>query len=738
MKYSGKKRGWGLCLVKVLISIVCISCLGGMVLGEDLVAGFVPVPAEGPAPLNVTFVDQSKGDIVKYEWDLNLSDGEESAISDKNPSNTYTTPGTYYAHLIVWNGTGHNAITHSINVFEPDLSANFTASPHSGYSPLNVSFIDQSVGAKNWSWTFNANATSTHDLNIHERNPVHTYTDPGWYTVNLTVSDNYSGDQGRKSTTSVPHFIHVLPPRIPSPDFVASPMSGTSNLTVTFTDRTPMSSEFFGNLSPKEWHYSYIWNFGDGTENYETEDPQVFHTYTSKGNFEVTLFVTGPGGDNHVNKTNYIAVDTPPVPVADFAASPSNGTAPLTVNFVGLAEGTGDLTYLWDFGDNSTKKSERTQIYTYTKPGLYTVSLNVSDGTREGYTYKPYYINVREPAPLSAMFTATPRNGTAPLQVSFIDQSYSETPLTYNWSFGDGSLINHDKNPVHIYAEEGTFDVMLQVKGGNTSNVINQSNFITVEKPALHKADFTAVPVEGPVPLIVSFVDQSSGTGPFTYKWDFGDGSGLVTDKNPSHTYETPGVYTVNETVNSSAGSILVTKERLIRATTAIEARPVYANFSAVATRGVAPFNVQFMDLSSGPVAAWKWTFGDGSSVTEQGPNHTYVNPGVYDVTLDVFNKSGVSNTTNSPRFITALSPTVRAKIGIVYPDLTNRKKIQFLDLSEGVGIDNWQWDFGDGLGNSIEQQPIHEYSTNGHYITKLGISNGYASSHTTFVVNIN
>ncbi len=741
MKNSGKKRSGGLFLAKVLISIACVSCLAGVVLGEDIYAQFAPVPAFGPAPLNVTFVDQSEGNATFYRWDLDGNGTWDSDASDNpNPSHTYTTPGTYGVCMTVWNGTLVTSnSTGEVRVTEPvegELSAYFAASPRSGYPPLNVSFIDQSVGAQGWNWTFDIN-TTTSDFERNNKNPVHTYTDPGWYTVILNVSDNYSSDQGRTREFPQEKFIHVLPVRPPQPDFVATPQSGTTNLTVTFTDQTPRTSEFFGNLSPAQWIYNYNWDFGDDSENYGANEPSAVHTYTAKGLYNVSVNVTGPGGSNIATKTGYIAVDTPPVPIADFTVSPSNGTAPLTVNFIGLAEGTGHLTYLWDFGDNSTPISGRNPVHVYTQPGSYNVALNVSDGTRIGSVIRNNSVFVREPAPLSAMFTATPRNGTAPLQVSFIDQSYSETPLTYNWSFGDGSLINHDKNPVHIYAEEGVYDVMLQVKGGNTSNVINQSNFITVQKPALHKADFTAVPVEGPVPLIVSFVDQSSGTGPFTYKWDFGDDSGQVTDKNPSHTYETPGVYTVNETVNSSAGSILVTKERLVNATTAIEARPVYANFSAVSTRGVAPFNVQFMDLSSGPVAAWKWTFGDGSSVTEQGPNHTYVNPGVYDVTLDVFNKSGVSNTTYSPRFITALSPTVSTKITLVYADLSNRKKIQFFDNSEGVGINSWSWDFGDGSDISRDQNPCHEFANSGTFPIKLSISNGYASDSNTFYIKI-
>lgn len=964
---------------KYLLLIVGIILVIPGVFAEDLMASFAAVPSSGPAPLNVTFVDQSEGAPTFWNWDFDGVSGWES--SDQNPNYTYTSPGIYNVTLVVTNSTlASYQTSRNITVSNPVLSAQFAASPRTGYAPLNVSFIDQSIGAKSWNWTFGDNFT-TPDSENSAKNPLHTYTTPGWYSVNQNVSDNYTFLDGRTVNVSFENFIHVLSPSLPEADFVATPLSGPKNLTVSFIDQTPGTDNL-----------TYIWNFGDNSLNDYTRSP--IHTYTDEGSYTVSVQVTGSGGPKIVTKNNYINVGTPPNPTADFAVVPSSGVAPLSVSFIGLANGTGNKIYEWDFGDNSTHvygrnpthvyltsgqfpvrlnvtddiggqgtvskipgvivdepvspeinftgspisgdrplnvsfsdfstglnaspvyqwwfgdnnltnerlpthlynstgifdvcltvisdgvsysnvrpgfiqvsdqkatkarfavtprngaapldvsfidQSSGTEpltyqwyfgdesvadynknpVHQYTKPGVYSVMLQVSgpsgsdlinltdgitvlapslpssafsaiplsgpvplnvsfidqsvgtgpftynwsfgDGSisydknpvhlydkvgkytvnltttnANGYSksIQENYISVN-PSSLQAFFTATPRNGTAPLEVSFIDQSYSEIPLSYNWDFGDGSIIGHDKNPVHIYTTDGIYTVSLQVIGENTSSIINQSNFITVKKPALQTADFTAVPVSGAVPLLVSFVDQSVGAGPFTYLWDFGDGSGQVSDKNPSHTYETPGVYTVNETVSSPVGPMLVTKSNLINATISDDSQITIANFSAVLTRGVAPFNVQFIDLSSGPVAAWKWTFGDGSSVTEQGPNHTYINPGVYDVSLDVFNKSGVSNTTTSPKFISALSPTVTPKIALVYADLSNRKKIQFFDHSEGVGINSWIWDFGDGSEMSTIQNPLHEYTKTGKYAINLTISNGYAKDNNVFYIKI-
>jgi len=68
------------------------------------------------------------------------------------------------------------------------------------------------------------------------------------------------------------------------------------------------------------------------------------------------------------------------------------------------------------------------------------------------------------------------------------------------------------------------------------------------------EADFTANPTKGTVPLTVEFNDQSTGTKPLTYAWDFGDGS-TSAEQNPTHTYTTPGTYTVKLTVTNAVGS---------------------------------------------------------------------------------------------------------------------------------------------------------------------------------------
>ena len=62
------------------------------------------------------------------------------------------------------------------------------------------------------------------------------------------------------------------------------------------------------------------------------------------------------------------------------------------------------------------------------------------------------------------------------------------------------------------------------------------------------------------------------------------------------------------------------------------------AGFQADRRVGEVPFTVHFYDTSYGDHDTWYWTFGDGGNSTQQNPVHTYLKPGIYDVTLRVGN----------------------------------------------------------------------------------------------------
>jgi len=162
-------------------------------------------------------------------------------------------------------------------------------------------------------------------------------------------------------------------------DMTGTPTSGVAPLEVMFT-----------NNSTGEYD-TCLWDFGDSTTSDEC-DPSP-HTYTDAGVYTVSLTVSGLGGSDTKTLEDYISVYSPVV--ADFSGSPTNGIAPLEVNFTNNSTGDYD-TCLWDFGDTTTSSECNPSPHTYTDAGVYTVSLTVSGLGGSDTMTKADYISVEE------------------------------------------------------------------------------------------------------------------------------------------------------------------------------------------------------------------------------------------------------------------------------------------------------------------------------------------------------
>jgi len=170
--------------------------------------------------------------------------------------------------------------------------------------------------------------------------------------VTLTVSG--SGGSNSKGLT-----IQVTTPP-PTASFTANPTSGNAPLAVQCTDQSS------GSITSRDW------NFGDGSSHSSAQSPS--HTYNTAGSYTVTLTVSGSGGSN--SKSLTIRVTTPP-PTANFSASPTSGSVPLTVQFTDKS--TGSITaWDWNFGDVPLHSSSRSPSHIYVLPGDYTVTLTVT------------------------------------------------------------------------------------------------------------------------------------------------------------------------------------------------------------------------------------------------------------------------------------------------------------------------------------------------------------------------
>jgi len=79
-------------------------------------------------------------------------------------------------------------------------------------------------------------------------------------------------------------------------------------------------------------------------------------------------------------------------------------------------------------------------------------------------------------SPLAASFSANTTSGEAPLAVAFSDASTGPV-MNWSWDFGDGTGASV-KDPVHVYAAPGVFNVSLTVSGANENNTKTIDGYI--------------------------------------------------------------------------------------------------------------------------------------------------------------------------------------------------------------------------------------------------------------------
>jgi PKD repeat protein len=162
--------------------------------------------------MNVTFRDLSAGAPESWAWDF----GDGSRSNEQNPVHRYLVPGSYTVSLTASKGDQTDTRTQpdAIIALPPRLQADFSAFPLKGPVPLKVTFTDLSTGSPwEWNWNITQNVTHTNASILHDQNPVITFTDPGVYSVWLSVSNIYGTSEVFKR-----QYITVTNPFYRSPD----------------------------------------------------------------------------------------------------------------------------------------------------------------------------------------------------------------------------------------------------------------------------------------------------------------------------------------------------------------------------------------------------------------------------------------------------------------------------------------------------------------------------------------
>ena len=209
----------------------------------------------------------------------------------------------------------------------------------------------------------------------------------------------------------------------------------------------------------------------------------------------------------------------------------------------------------------------------------------------------------------------------------------------------------------------------------------------------------------GCAPYTVNF--QNSSTNAITYKWDFGDGTPVLTTASPSHTFVNPGIYDVmliaidSNTCNIADTSFL---------TITVKSDTVKADFTMATFENCDSLQIALTNTSY-KGHTWAWSSGNNVTSSLQNPVFTYYSPGTYQVRL-IATDTTTCNVKDT--MIAFVKMKHRVDAGSLSPDSACVPFVKNFQQN-ATGANQYYWDFGDGNYDTINN-PSHTYQSTGTF----------------------
>jgi len=241
------------------------------------------------------------------------------------------------------------------------------------------------------------------------------------------------------------------------------------------------------------------------------------------------------------------------------AQAPRNVLVNTPVQFYGyVTGGEPDYTWSWDFGDGTTS-TERNPLHLYSAVSEYTVTLTGTDQAGNVST-DTLVVTTKEVLADAYIHHSGATNFPAPPVSGHSVQGVGGMPpYTYQWDFGDGGL-SIEQHPIHLYNSAGDFTIAVTVTDNQShSDTVQQGIHVVVGPLYLESIESNlgeahqAVTYQ-PVHFVASV---SGGIRPYSYDWDFGDGTTHSSDITPVHCYTQAGAYRIILTITDAEGSVL-------------------------------------------------------------------------------------------------------------------------------------------------------------------------------------
>ncbi len=408
----------------------------------------------------VTFKNTSVND-DSVRW--TFVGGTPSTSKAFAPVIVYNTAGTYDVKLIAYSSAGNDTIItkNDILVSEIPVAAFSIVDSVCVNTNTNIVFTGTSPAGSVVAWSFGAN--STPDTAVTASTQTVMWSDTGMRVIQLKISNN-----GCDSVFIDTIYVKECNGMSPSP---------IAEFTSSKTTICALDSIIFTNTSTNA--VTYDWSFEGGTPSTSVDvSPSV--VYSTPGLYDVRLIAINNDKRDTILLEDYITINSNPV--SEFTL-PEESCIDSVVSIIFTGTASDSATYSWNFGTDATPAMSNTsgnQSATYSTEGLKVVTLQI---TQNGCTSNVFTdtINIQN-------CTIVPGD-TAISDFTFvINQTKSEVDFTntskkatdFIWDFGDG-VMSIEKNPIHTYTTQDTFNVCLIAKNLTSSDTTCYS--LIIKKP---------------------------------------------------------------------------------------------------------------------------------------------------------------------------------------------------------------------------------------------------------------
>lgn len=302
----------------------------------------------------------------------------------------------------------------------------------------------------------------------------------------------------------------------------------------------------------------------------------------------------------------------------------------------------------WFLNNALVSTSGYTTAFTFTAPGNYTVSLVVNDNLTcniKDSTISYVTVFARPTAVISSTYAQC--STTVALSNTVTG---SAATSSISWNFGDSSPLSTQNNPLHTYANSGTYIVSFTA---NDAHGCSDLKTLTVTV-----FDFKPSVAPGATICYGKSVNLNAGGGT-TYTWLPGTGLNNNQTSSPIASPSVSTVYTVN--IDNNTPGYKCSQSY----TTEVQVNPTpTTGFSF--TMNPCGGGCYFADASKDDVVAWNWTFASAVSSTIQNPYYFYAQGGTYTISLVSTNSYGCKSAKDSIIVIPTPEPVTVNGGGII------------------------------------------------------------------------